>query len=197
MKVFLGSLAILIAIYSYIPYFRNILKGRTKPHAISWFIWSLLTGIAFFAQIADEGGAGAWVTGFTAIACFSFFILALKRGEKEIVLLDWLSLIGALLALALWTLTSDPLLSVVLITIIDGLGFIPTFRKSFYKPNEETALTYSLSAIKFAIAIAALDNVTVVTTLYPASLVIMNGLFVAMVLMRRKRLGLSSGKLYQ
>lgn len=196
MKVFLGSLAILIAIYSYIPYFRNILRGKTKPHAFSWFIWSLLTGIAFFAQIADKGGPGAWVTGFTALVCFFFFILALNRGEKNIVWLDWLSLIGALVALAIWTLTSDPLLSVILITVIDGLGFIPTFRKSFNKPNEETALTYSLSAIKFAIAIAALDNVTIVTTLYPASLVIMNGLFVVMVLMRRKKLSLSPERPY-
>lgn len=196
MKTFLGILAIAIAIYSYVPYFRNILKGKTKPHAFSWFIWGLLTGIAFFAQLDDNGGAGAWVTGFTALACLTFFIFALKRGVKEIVLLDWLSLAGAMFALILWVLTSDPLLSVILITIIDALGFIPTFRKSFYKPNEETALTYSLSALKFAIAIVALGNVTIVTTLYPASLVIMNGLFVAMVLMRRKKLSLSPERPY-
>lgn len=196
MKTFLGTLAIVIAIYSYIPYFRNILKGRTKPHAFSWFIWGLLTGIAFFAQLADNGGAGAWVTGFTALVCLAFFIFALKRGEKEIVLLDWFSLAGALFALILWAFTNDPLLSVILITIIDALGFIPTFRKSFYKPNEETALTYFLSAVKFAIAIAALDNITVVTTLYPASLVVMNGLFVAMVLARRRKLTLSPGSPY-
>jgi len=188
MKVFLGIFAILIAVYSYIPYFRNLLKGRTKPHAFSWFIWSLLTAIAFFAQISDKGGPGAWVTGFTALACFSIFLLSLKRGEKNIVLFDWLCLIGALVALGLWAVSSGPLLAVILITIIDAFGFLPTFRKSYTKPNEETALTYSLSAIKFAIAIAALDNITVVTTLYPASLVLMNGLFVMMVLMRRKQL---------
>ena len=59
MKTALGIFAILIGIYSYIPYFRDIFTGRTKPHAFTWFVWFLLTAIAFFAQLAGNGGAGA------------------------------------------------------------------------------------------------------------------------------------------
>ena len=188
MNTFLGILATIIAIVGYIPYFRNIFRGKTKPHAFSWFIWFLLTAIAFFAQISDNAGPGAWVTGFTAIICFVIFIFGLKQGEKNIVLTDWLSLFGALAALGLWAITNDPLLSVILISLIDALGFVPTFRKSYFKPNEETALTYVLSALKFAVGIAALDNVTLVTALYPASLILMNGIFVIMVLARRQKL---------
>ena len=120
------------------------------------------------------------------------FIFGLKRGEKDIVWIDWLSLVGALLALGLWAITNEPLLSVILITLIDALGFVPTFRKSYSKPNEETALTYGLSSLKFAIGIAALDNVTLVTALYPASLVLANGIFVAMVLLRRQKLNIDA-----
>ena len=145
MRTFLGIFAIVIGIYSYIPYFRDIVAGRTKPHAFSWFVWALLTGIAFFAQLHGKGGAGAWVT-------------------------------------------DDPVGSVILITIIDALAFVPTFRKSYHKPNEETASTYSLSALKFAVAIAALSTVSVTTALYPLSLVVTNGVFVMMLLSRRKRL---------
>src|SRR3990167_9255905 len=130
MNVYLGILATLIAIYAYIPYFRNIFRGKTKPHAFSWFVWFLLTAIAFFAQVSDNAGPGAWVTGFTAVICFVIFIFGLKRGEKDIVWIDWLSLVGALLALGLWAITNEPLLSVILITLIDALGFVPTFRKS-------------------------------------------------------------------
>jgi len=192
MNVYLGILATLIAIYAYIPYFRNIFRGKTKPHAFSWFVWFLLTAIAFFAQVSDNAGPGAWVTGFTAVICFVIFIFGLKRGEKDIVWIDWLSLVGALLALGLWAITNEPLLSVILITLIDALGFVPTFRKSYSKPNEETALTYGLSSLKFAIGIAALDNVTLVTALYPASLVLANGIFVAMVLLRRQKLNIDA-----
>ncbi len=187
-KVFLGVFATILAFLSYIPYFRDIFKGATKPHAFSWLVWGVLTAIAFFGQIADGGGAGAWVTGFTALLCLSIFIAALVKGEKHVTLTDWLSLAGAGMALVLWYLTDSPLLSVVLITLIDALGFWPTFRKSYFKPNEETLITYVVSAVKFAIALVALERFTVVTALYPISLVIMNGAFAVMVAVRRKTL---------
>lgn len=186
MKTALGIIATVIAFYSYIPYFRDIFRGKTKPHAFSWFIWLLLTAIGFLAQISDGGGAGAWATGFTALVAFFIFLTALRHGEKEITKSDWVCLTGALLAIGVWPFTDTPLLSVILITLIDALGFIPTFRKAYKKPHEETLQTYALSAIKFAIAIVALSNYSIVTILYPASLVVMNSLFVCMLLTRRR-----------
>ncbi|HJQ08169.1 MAG TPA: hypothetical protein VJ836_01655 [Candidatus Saccharimonadales bacterium] len=194
MKPLLGIAATLLALYSYIPYFRDIFAGKTKPHAFSWLVWFLLTAIAFVAQVNDNAGAGAWVTGFTALIALFIFMAAITRGEKNITRSDWLCLVGAFLSMGLWTITNSPFTAVILITIIDALGFAPTFRKAFYKPQEETAITFALSAIKFVIAIAALTNYTIVTVLYPASLVVMNGLFVAMLMLRRKQLGISKEK---
>src|SRR5580698_5703228 len=64
MKEILGASAILIGCISYVPYFRTIFSGKTKPHAFSWLVWGILTAIAFGGQIVGKGGAGAWVTGF-------------------------------------------------------------------------------------------------------------------------------------
>lgn len=191
MKPFLGIAATLLAFYSYIPYFRDIFAGKTKPHAFSWLVWFLLTAIGFVAQVKDNGGAGAWVTGFTAFVALFIFILAIQRGEKNITRADWACLFGAVLAMGLWALTKDPLLAVILITVIDALGFLPTFRKAYSKPQEETMITFLLSSIKFIIAIAALSNYSAITVLYPASLVFMNGVFVVMLVIRRKQLGIT------
>ncbi len=188
LQQFLGGFATLIAFFSYIPYFKDIVAGKTKPHAISWFIWGLLTAIGFFGQVYDNAGAGAWVTGFTAFVCLCIFVAALQRGEKDITLIDWLCLIAAGIALLLWYFTSTPLLSVILITIIDALGFFPTFRKSYLKPFEETQITYFISGLKFFIALFALTNFSVLTSLYPISLIVMNWLFIAMLIVRRKQL---------
>lgn len=188
MKTILGVVATLIAFYSYIPYFRDIFKGKTKPHAFSWLVWFLLTAIGFVAQVQDRAGAGAWVTGFTAFVAFFIFLAAIYRGEKHITKSDWACLIGAFAAMGLWALTKTPLLSVILITIIDALGFAPTFRKAYHKPHQETMQTFTLSALKFVIAIFALEHYSVVTVLYPASLVLMNGLFVVMLMSRRRLL---------
>lgn len=194
MKTILGITATLLALYSYIPYFRDIFAGKTKPHAFSWLVWFLLTAIAFVAQINDNAGAGAWVTGFTAFIALFIFTAAITRGEKNITRSDWACLIGAFGAMGIWTITDSPLLAVLLITLIDALGFIPTFRKAFHKPQEETVVTFVLSSVKFVVAIAALTNFSVVTVLYPASLVVMNGLFVVMLLARRKQLGITKEK---
>ncbi len=189
-KELLGFIAIAIAFVSYIPYFKDIIEGRTKPHAFSWFIWGLLTGIAFLGQISDKAGPGAWVTGFTALACFSISLFGITKGRKNIVFIDWFSLLGAGIALLFWFMTKGPFISVILITLIDAIGFFPTFRKSFMKPQEETLITYALSGLKFLIALFALENVSLTTSIYPASLVLMNWLFVSMLIVRRKQLSL-------
>lgn len=194
MKTLLGIVATLLALYSYIPYFRDIFAGKTKPHAFSWLVWFFLTAIAFVAQVKDNGGAGAWVTGFTAAVALVIFIAAITRGEKNITKSDWLCLGGSFLAMGLWAITDSPLTAVILITLIDALGFAPTFRKAFHKPQEETLITFALSAVKFVIAIIALTNYSAITVLYPASLVLMNGLFVGMLIVRRKQLGITKEK---
>lgn len=188
-KELLGITATAIAFISYVPYFRDIFAGKTKPHAFSWLVWSSLTAIGFAGQAADNGGPGAWVTGATALLTFFIFAIALKKGERRITFTDWLSLAGAGIAILFWAITKQPLLSVVLITLIDALGFFPTFRKSYSKPNEETLITYGLSGLKFVIALFALDNFTIATALYPIYLVVANWAFIVMLTVRRKHLG--------
>jgi hypothetical protein len=191
MKEILAVIAIIIGLVGYIPYFTTIFSGKTKPHAFTWFVWGLLTAIAFGGQVAGNGGAGAWVTGFTALISFTVFGLALVNGKRDFPLADWLCLLGCMLSLALWAVTDNPLSAIILITIIDMLAFIPTFRKSYHKPDSEPAFTYALSGLKFAVAIVALEEFSVVTVLYPASLVLTNGLFVLMLYVQGKRLQLT------
>lgn len=186
-KLFLGVLATLIALVSYVPYFEDIFAGRTKPHAFTWFVWALLTGIAFAIQLSEHGGPGAWVTGFTALVCFIITLLAVAKGKLDFPLVDWVCLFAAFVALGLWLQAKEPVLAVVLITLADALAFLPTFRKGFDKPFEETASTFALSTLKFAIAVLALETLTVATWFYPASLVVMNGLFVLLLFVRRKQ----------
>jgi hypothetical protein len=190
LQILLGALATLIGLISYIPYFRDIFNGKTKPHFFSWFIWALLTGIAFIAQVVDDAGPGAWVTGLTAFICLLISILALRKGEKNITKSDWMCFLAALVGIVIWIKTNDPLFAVIVVTFVDAIAYIPTFRKSYYKPQEETLIKYELATLKFFIALFALQSLTVTTWLYPASLVLTNGAFVVMNIARRKKLGI-------
>jgi hypothetical protein len=184
----LASISVAIVLYQYIPYIRSVFAGKTKPHIFSWFIWGVLTAIAFAGQVVDGAGAGAWVTGFTACGCIIICLSCYRYGERSITRSDWWSFIAGLSAIPAWLITKEPLTAMLIITLIDALAFYPTFRKSWYKPNEELLQTYMLSGTKFLLAIIALENFTPTTWLYPASLVLMNWGFVAMVFWRRKRL---------
>ena len=182
----LGLLSVAIASISYSIYLVSILKGRTKPHLFSWLIWGIFGAVAFLAQLSDKGGPGAWVTGFSALVCFIISGLALFKGEKTITKSDWVCFIAALITIPLWYFTKTPLYSVILVTIVDIVGFIPTLRKSYLKPHEEAASCYGLAALKHSTSILALENLSLITVLYPLSLVILNTWFVLMLLWRRK-----------
>lgn len=182
----LAVISIVVGAYATGLYLISILQGKTKPHLFSWLIWGLLTLIAWAAQYHEGGGAGAWVTMAAAVMCFITAALCVPYGEKTITRSDWATFIIALAAIPLWYVTSNPLWSVILITVIDMLGFYPTFRKSWAKPGEEALWAYSLSMVKFGLGIMALETFNVTTVLYPLSLVVANAVFVIFVMSRRK-----------
>jgi uncharacterized membrane protein YhfC len=185
----IGIAATAIALISYIPYFRDIIARRTRPHAFTWLIWGTLTAIAFVGQLVGHAGPGAWVTAFTALVCLVIAGIAVFDGERDIMRLDWIAFAGAGIALICWFLTRGPLLSVILITVIDNLGFVPTLRKSYERPYEETMSTYAMSGLKWILGLIALERFTVTTALFPLAIVIASWLFVVMLLIRRRQVG--------
>ncbi len=181
----LGGAAVALGLFGYVFYVRGILQGKVKPHAFSWFVWGLLTAIAFFAQIAEGGGAGAWVTGVTALCSFGFAAVGLGASSRVFIAKsDWAFFIVSLLTIPIWYFTGNPLWSVIIITIVDAVAFAPTFRKAFLNPETENGWTYTLSSFKFVVALFALESFTWTTALYPASLVLANLVFVLMLVWR-------------
>lgn len=187
-KALLGVIAIVISVFGYVPYFRDIISDKTKPHAFSWLVWGVLNAIAFAGQVHGKGGAGTWAVGVTAVVLFAIFILSLIKGEKNIKLFDWFCLGGAALSLVLWAITNQPLVSIALITIIDAFGFLPTVRKAYKKPRQETLITYEINTVKYVLVVLALQNYTLLTTLFPFAVAIMNAMFVGMLIVRRQSL---------
>jgi hypothetical protein len=184
-----GILSVAAMLAARLTYFSSIWKGKTRPHAFSWLIWGVISLIGFAAQFAEGAGAGSWARGFGAFTCFLLVGISLFRGEKNITRTDWITLFVALSAIPLWLVTQTPLWSVVLVCLIDTAGYLPTIRKSWTKPQSESALSYSLGALGALLALLAIENYTVATWLYPAVLVTSNGAMALFLLNRRSRLG--------
>lgn len=189
-KEIMGVIALAIALISYVPYIRSIFTANTRPHAFSWLVWGAVSGIAFVAQWIEKAGPGGWVTGFSAAMCLGIGILALFKGEKNITRGDWISFLTTMSAIPLWMLTKDPLWSVLLVTFIDAVAYYPTFRKSYEKPDEELAFKYAITALKHFLSLAALENYSLVTMVYPFISFFMELAVVGLLLSRRRSLGL-------
>jgi hypothetical protein len=194
-KIFLGTISSVIAVVAYIPYFKDIFRGKTKPHIFSWFIWGLLGVITFTAQVVKGAGAGSWANGLTALICFTIAALSIAHGEKQITLTDKLSFSGAIFALILWFLTKNPLSAVVLACVIDTLAYVPTFRKAYQKPFEETLPSFIVTTIGIIISLFALEAYNPTTWLYLAVLTASNSIFIIMLIVRRKIVKNAYGKL--
>jgi len=187
-KIIFGTIAVSISLLGYIPYIKNTLTSKTKPHGFSWLIWGLITGMEFFGQIVGHAGAGAWVTGVSASICIFIAFLGLRKGNLEITRIDRMSFIAAMIAIGLWLITNEPLLSILLGILIDALGFIPTFRKSFVHPFQETIITWFLNGLKFVFALFAFEKFTLLSAIYPVYLVLGNWTLVLLLLIRRRQI---------
>ena len=186
-KEFLSLIAIFITFVAFIPYIRSIRRGETKPHVFSWAIWGSTTFVVFLAQLADEGGAGAWPIGISGlITIYVAWLAYSKKTDTSITRADWLFFAMGMMSLPLWYVTSDPLWAVVILTFVDVLGFGPTFRKAYLRPFEEQLTFYVLMCARNLIVIMALEHYSATTVLFPAVIAFMTGAFILMVLYRRR-----------
>ena len=187
LKVIIGLIAVLLTFVGYVPYLKDTIKGKTKPHVYSWFIWGFVSLLIFVLQFSGKGGAGSFVTLAAGIVCLITFTVALRNGTKDITRTDTAFFILALIALVIWIFAKQPLISIILLSTIDMLGFIPTIRKSWHKPHTETLFSYVLNTFRFGLAIYALQTYTIVTSLYPITWILANGAFSVLLIIRRKQ----------
>ncbi len=187
-KVIISITAVILTIVGYIPYIKDIIEKKTKPHAFTWFVFTLAGAIAYALQVFGGAGVGAWSLLIAVIICFIIFLLSLRIGIKDITLSDTLFLILSLVALYLWLVVKQPVWSAILATSVEILGFIPTIRKSWNKPHSETLFTYEVCAVRYGISIFSLQQLNILTVLYPIAWMVVNLTFTIILIVRRNQL---------
>lgn len=184
-----GAAALFLTFAAFVPYYRGILRDEIRPHVFTWFIWAAGTVIVFAAQLSDGGGIGAWPIGVSGLLTGGVAVLALMRaGDTSIVRMDWVFLILAASALPLWFFTSTALSAVVILTIVDLLGFGPSVRKAYELPHEESATFFMIGVVRNGFVLLALENLSWTTALFPAAVGIACFGFVALLFSRRQML---------
>ena len=185
-KLLFSILGAIILIMMFAHYYHGIFKWKIKPHSYTWLIFTLILTLSFFIQINNWGWFWTYVLWLDALACVVTFLLSLKYWEKDIKSSDKISLLLALFAIVLWILFDVPVISVILIICIDLLGLLPTFRKSYMKPYEETITMYFLSWVIFLFSAIAIDSYSFLTVWHQLAIIIFDWWLVLFLLYRRK-----------
>jgi hypothetical protein len=165
-KLFWSLLSIPLTIFLFIPYIIDIFKRKTQPHIYTWFIWSItmVIAIAWWYQWWWELLLiTLWLPSLFVIFTF---ILSLKYGTKDITKFDIWILLLAIFSIFIFLALDNPLFAILLVSFIDALWYIPTFRKAFKNPYSETLIFWWGGIFLSILMILSLHEYNLLTLTY-------------------------------
>ena len=186
MKETVAIVASLLAIAGNVPYLFEITKKKVKPHPYTWLVWSVVSCIIFFGQLAKGAGIGALPTAASEIFTIIIFIFSLRYGFKNIRKIDTLFLLIALGGIVPWVLTKDPTLSVIIAVSIDLVAFIPTLRKTAHHPETESAMLYLSNVLRHMLMLISLKAYNIATMLHSLVMITTNSIMSYLILRKKK-----------
>lgn len=185
MKDVLAVIAALIAVGGNVPYILDAIRKRVRPHPYTWLVWTIVSGITFFGQLAKGAGIGALPAGVAEIFTIGIFLFSLQYGFKYVAKTDKYFLAAALTGLIPWLLFDDPTMSVVIAVTIDLIAFAPTIRKTWNDPRTETPPLYAANVTRHILTLFSLQAYNVATTLHSIAMIVMNSIMTSIILFKK------------
>ncbi|HRH31624.1 MAG TPA: hypothetical protein PK950_03065 [Candidatus Paceibacterota bacterium] len=187
MKETLAIIAATLAIAGNVPYLIDVIKKKVQPHPYTWLIWSIVSCIIFFGQVAKGAGIGALPTAAAEVFTIIIFFFSLKYGFKHIRKIDTVFLVIALLGLIPWALTKDPTISVIVAVSIDLVAFIPTLRKTYANPSTESPALYGANVLRHILMLFSLQAYNIATMLHSIVMIVVNATMTGIIFEGKKR----------
>jgi len=187
------AVATALAILSYVPYTRSILKGKTKPSRATFGIWALISVVEVGSYAASGARSTLLLPLVYAIGGIVVFCLSIKHGVGGAQRLDLFCLVGAILGVVCWVLTKNPQVALYLSMLASGFGFVPTIKKAYLHPETEDALAWSLSGVAAILNVLAISNWALYNYSYPLFMLLFDGM-IAILAVFPKLLRYKSGR---
>jgi hypothetical protein len=181
MKDFLAIIAAILAVAGNLPYIRDAFTHRVKPHPFTWLVWTIVSAIVFFGQLAKGAGIGALPAGVAEIFTIIIFIFSLQYGFKYVQKTDKYFLAAALFGIIPWLIFDNPTISVIIAVVIDLIAFVPTLRKTYEHPETETPILYGSNVLRHILTLFSLQAYNIATTLHSIAMIITNTLMVGLI----------------
>jgi hypothetical protein len=175
--IILGTIAGLISVFAVVPYIKDALHGTTRPNIFSFSLWMVMLGVSVLAQLSVGASWSVIMLIFDFIGTASIVVLCLAGyGYRHYGRLEWICTGLAILAIASWQLTNQPVLAICFAVLADALAATPTVVKTFKDPWSEAPTQWLLVAFAALLSIASSTIFNVANLLFPAYLFAVNGL---------------------
>ena len=168
----MAYLSSVIVILASVPYVVNVVKKRVKPERISWLLWTML-GATYFAGAIQSDGVIIFALA-DLLASTVTFILSFKYGVGGKSRFDRICLAVAIVAFILLLVADNILYGLILAIFVDAIGSMLTIRKLLKDRTSEPKMIWGLYIIAASLAIAALDNFSFESLLFPVYVIVID-----------------------
>lgn len=170
----LGIIGGLLAFSGYIPYARDILLHKVKPHRATFFIWLVLGFIAVFSQLTKGATSSLWLPSLETFGGLVIFLLSVRYGIGGFSKQDKIALLFAAIGLIAWYITKEAATALYLVIFVDAIGEYLTLHKTYLHPETETHLAWGLSAIGGVFTVFAVGRWDIILLSYPIYIILAN-----------------------
>jgi hypothetical protein len=184
-----GVLAGVVGVVDTVPYVRDIVRGSTRPHRGTWFIWGMLAIVVCVSQRADGASWSLVMAGTQAVLTSFIFMLAIRRGEGGLSATDGLLIAIAAAGMAAWVLVDEPLLATACVIAADLIAAAMMVPKVHRDPGSETLMTFVLAGAGGALAVGAVGAADPSLLCYPIYYCLVNWALALLIHQRRAALG--------
>lgn len=178
---YFGYLAIPISLISILIYITDIFSGKVKPNRVTWLFWGIAPLIATYIEYKSGVAVPFIVTTFMSGAgCIFVFFVAIfhKSAYWKITIFDIVCGIISGIAIVVWVITKDGIISLVFAILADLAAGIPTIIKSWKHSETETIAPYALGIFNVITTLCIIKDFSFVNISSPVYIALANSIIV-------------------
>lgn len=187
MDRYLAIVAGAIALGAFAYYLWDIIQGNTRPHRVTWGVWSLISILGVGSALQGGAGWGAAVALVYLVLQLVVFLLSLSKryGKPGGKRYDYALAATALVVIIAWqTLGLPVVMAAAFAVLADSIGAWPTLRDAWRMPEYEPTLVWVADFVAASLALGALGSYSFTAAAYPGYLAAANGLIAGALVLR-------------
>lgn len=181
----LSIIAGVISSIAFLPYILSILRLETKPHLVTWGIWTFLGATLTISYYGSGAPLNALIVPVVyMLGPLIVTLMGLKYGEYGANAFDLACFAGGIGGILLWFLTGNPLVALYLNLFVDFCGSMPTIRKVAMNPRSENLTAWILFLIGNVLNLISIPFDSFAVISYPLYLTLVTVIVTSLMLKR-------------